>query len=202
MGNNEIELMGKVTKSFYYMYNAFGQDFYGVELEVKRSSGTPDYLNCICSDRVIDVSENITGKYINVLGSIRTFNQKDNNGSHLKINVYVEEMEMLDIEGETLGANNGLLEGYICKSLYRTTPLGRNIDDVVLAVNRNYNKSDYIPTIIWGKNAKFVSGLPIGSKIRVMGRLQSREYIKDEKICTAYEFSVQTLEVLEVNEAV
>lgn len=202
MGNNEIELMGKVVKSFYYMYSAYGENFYGLEIDVKRSSGTSDYLNCICSDRVIDIQEDITGEFVNIIGSIRTYNQKDEVRSHLKINVYIDELEVMDIGSDALGLNSGVLEGYICKSNFRTTPLGRSINDVILAINRNYNKSDYVPVIVWGKNARYVSGLPIGTKIRVVGRLQSREYLKEEKIYTAYEFSVQTVEVLGTNEAV
>lgn len=196
MDNNYIELIGKSLTDFEYSYSAYGEDFYSLRIEVIRTSGIADELMLICSNRAINTNIDIKNKYLSVLGSIRTRNED----GHLRINVFVEKLSGLDLDEETdyIGENNVCVEGYICKHSddVRTTPLGRTIYDLSLAVNRCCGRTDYLPIIAWGKNAKYLSTLPIGSNIRVTGRLQSRNYIKNDTMMTAYEISAQTVGIV------
>lgn len=197
MENNKIELIGKVVEGFNLVYSAYGENFYSLIIECTRTSGNSDRLNLICSDRTINTHISIENEYISILGNVRTRNED----GHLKLNVFVEELDKLDLDDENIdyiGVNNVVLEGYICKhdKEPRTTPLGRIIYDLTLAINRCCNRTDYCPIIAWGRNAKYLSSLPIGSKIKLNGRLQSRLYIKDGIEKTAYEISVQTVELI------
>lgn len=197
MQNNIVELSGVIVSDFKFDHECEGEKFYSLQIKVNRLSKVSDYITLLMSDRIICVKENILGKYVNVIGSMRTYNWKDDDKNHLKISVFVEGMDVIDVYGDTIDLNSVSLDGYICKNLgNRSTPLGRNICDVMLAVNRPYGKSDYIPCIIWGKNANYVSNLSIGTKLHICGRLQSRTYLKDQEERTAYEVSVQTLKLL------
>lgn len=193
MENNSIELLGKVKESFKIEYSAYGENFYSIYVDVKRTSGVTDCLKLICSDRIIDTRVDITGEYINVFGSVRTRNE---NG-HLIITVFVDYIEILNIDGDdVIGENNVCLEGFLCKnSNQRETPFGRKITDSIIAVNNRNGRSYYIPLITWGRNSSYMSSLSVGSKISITGRLQSREYNKpDGSKHIAYEISVQKLE--------
>lgn len=197
MENNKIELLGKVSKSFEFEYDAYGENFYSLVLDVERTSGVTDKLKLICSDKIINVNNDITDEYIYVSGSIRT----RNNDGHLIINVFVDDLDVL-YDNKLICENNVILEGFICKKAdsCRNTPLGRVIFDQSLAVNRRYNKSDYLPLVYWGRNAKFIEDVPVGTKLKVCGRLQSRDYVKQNgETNTAYEVSVQSVEIMELD---
>lgn len=191
--SNEVNLVGKITSEFSYSHSLYGETFYNVTLCVKRDSGNKDAIPLLISDRLIDVSSCLTGVCVGVRGEFRSFNQHDEDKNRVKLYVFVNNIEVLT---DNSNINDVFLEGYICKSpTYRHTPLGREIADAVIAVNRSYNKSDYIPCIFWGRNAYFMRSLKAGDRIRVAGRIQSREYVKNDETKTAYELSVNLLEV-------
>ncbi len=155
------------------------------------------------SERLIDVSQDCTGKFITVNGQFRSFNRADGQRHQLILSVFAREIGFIDEITDNVKTNNISINGYICKRpIYRKTPLGREITDLLLAVNRPYGKSDYIPCVCWGRTARFASTFEIGEHIRIVGRIQSREYIKkltetESEKRTAYEVSVDRLEVLD-----
>lgn len=197
--NNNVVLAGRIAGEFRLNHEMFGEKFYIADLEVERESGVSDFVPIMVSDRLVDVKREWSGKYVSVNGQFRSFNRHEGDNHKLVLSVFVEEMEIL--EGEK-NENVITLDGFICREpVYRTTPLGREITDILLAVNRSYGKSDYIPCICWGRNARFVSTLNIGTRLQIKGKIQSRNYIKrlpdgteDERV--AYEVSVSKLEVL------
>ena len=201
--NNNVVLAGRIAGEFRLNHEMFGEKFYIADLEVERESRVSDFVPIMVSDRLVDVKREWSGKYVSVNGQFRSFNRHEGDNHKLVLSVFVEEMEIL--EGEK-NENVITLDGFICREpVYRTTPLGREITDILLAVNRSYGKSDYIPCICWGRNARFVSTLNIGTRLQIKGRIQSRNYIKrlpdgteDERV--AYEVSVSKLEVPEDEE--
>ena len=197
--NNTITEVGQVITRPEYSHEHFGERFYSFKLLVTRTSGDFDVIPCTISERICDPTENdIYEKYFSITGSIRTYNEHTEH--KLIIFLFVDEMYEITKEADTYDNNKVELVGYICKkSSARPTPFGRTIIDTILAVNRNYNKSDYIPVIFWNKNAKYIDTLPIGTKLKISGRFQSREYLKNEDIHMVYEVSVQSVEIL-VNE--
>jgi single-stranded DNA-binding protein len=191
--SNQVNLVGSIVSDFIYSHSLYGETYYTLTLSVKRDSGKPDLIPLLVSERLIDVSEALINKSVYVGGEFRSHNQHDEDKNRVKLYVFVNRLERLDT---TNNVNDVFLEGYLCKQpTYRLTPLGREIADATLAVNRGYNKSDYIPCILWGRNASYVSSLSAGDCIRVAGRIQSREYTKDGEVKTAYELSVNLLEV-------
>jgi len=191
--SNQVNLVGSIESDFVYSHSLYSETFYVLTLSVKRDSGKADLIPLLVSDRLIDVSKSLIGQSVYVSGEFRSHNQHDADKNRVKLYVFINKLERLDT---TNNVNDVFLEGYICKQpTYRHTPLGREISDVTLAVNRCYNKSDYIPCILWGRNAYYVSTLSAGDRIRVAGRIQSREYTKDDQVKTAYELSVNLLEV-------
>lgn len=194
MTNNEIILAGKCIENFKYSHSVNGENFYSTKISVKRSSGNEDILNIVCSDRIIDTTYDITDENIIVSGSVRTRNED----GHLIVFVFADTINIIK-ENKYLYENTFKAEGYICKpSKPRETPMGRKILDQILAVNRKYGKTDYIPIIYWGRNADYVSALPVGSKIEINGRLQSRNYTRlDGYNNTAYEVSVSSVNIIE-----
>ena len=154
------------------------------------------------SERLVDVTQSYIGKLVEARGQFRSYNRHEENKNRLVLSIFVREWEFVDENPEAGKTNQIFLDGYICKPpIYRKTPLGREIADLLIAVNRPYSKSDYIPCIAWGRNARFASGFEVGSRIQVWGRVQSREYVKkinDEELekHTAYEVSVSKLEYL------
>jgi len=191
--SNQVNLVGSIESDFIYSHSLYGETYYTLTLSVKRNSGKADLIPLLVSDRLIDVNKSMIGQNVHVRGEFRSYNQHDADKNRVKLYVFVNRLERLDT---TNNVNDVFLEGYICKQpTYRRTPLGREISDVTLAVNRGYNKSDYIPCILWGRNAYYVSTLSAGDRIRVAGRIQSREYTKDDQVKTAYELSVNLLEV-------
>jgi primosomal replication protein N len=190
--NNKANIVGKIASEFIFNHETYDEKFYRFNIECERFSGTVDTVPCLISEHVIDISKDLTGAEVEINGSIRTFNKYTSEKSKLILNVFVEKIEFTDTEYYT---NEIVLDSYICKEpIYRKTPSGREISDVLLAVNRPYPKSDYIPCIAWGKNARYISQLPVGTRVSVKGRLQSREYFKkleDEIVAkTTYEVSI------------
>ena len=198
--NNQVSMMGEIVSEFQFSHEVFGEGFYMVELAVNRLSNYSDYIPLMISERLIDTEQDYTGQLIRVSGQFRSYNRHEEKKNRLVLSVFVRELEFLDENEKT---NQIFLDGYICKEpIYRKTPLGREIADVLLAVNRSYGKSDYIPCICWGRNARFASGFTVGSHIQIVGRVQSREYVKriDEENVehrVAYEVSVSKVDLLE-----
>lgn len=174
-----------------------------VDLLVNRLSDATDVIPLMVSDRLIDVSQSHIGEHIEAKGQFRSYNKHEETKNRLILSLFVRELNVLDDNEEMQHPNQIYLDGYICKTpIYRMTPLGREIADVLLAVNRAYGKSDYIPCICWGRNARFAGKLEVGEHVAIWGRIQSREYQKklenDEVINRiAYEVSVSKMECLE-----
>ncbi|GAA0069110.1 single-stranded DNA-binding protein [Clostridium sardiniense] len=198
MLNNKIYLEGKVVSELEYSHEMYGEGFYTFGLEVQRLSDSVDLLNVTISERLLAGFDISIGKDVIVEGQLRSYNKFIEGSNKLILTVFARNIEPC-IE-RSKNPNEIFLDGYICKEpVYRTTPFGREIADVLLAVNRAYNKSDYIPTIAWGRNSRFCKTLEVGDNIKVWGRLQSREYQKKvsetevvKKI--AYEVSISKME--------
>ena len=203
MENNNVSVIGKIVSGFTFNHEVFGEGFYIVNLEVKRLSEQTDVLPLMISERLLDVTRNYVGNTVEIVGQFRSFNRDEGNKKRLMLSIFVREVNFLDEFNDYTKTNQIFLDGYICKApIYRKTPLGREIADILLAVNRPYGKSDYIPCIAWGRNARYASGFEVGVRVRVWGRVQSREYTKklSETECekrVAYEVSVSKLECVE-----
>lgn len=198
--NNNVTIAGEVVSDFKFSHQIYSEKFYEVNVSVPRTSGTVDTIPVVVSERLIDVSQSLIGKQIYVVGNFRSYNKHQENRTKLILNVFARECEVTDAVSD---CNCIEMEGCICKEVrYRKTPLGREISDLLLAVNRPYGKSDYIPCVIWGRNAKFAKDLSVGTKIKVTGRIQSREYVKrledgNSETRVAYEVSIAKVEILE-----
>lgn len=198
--NNQVTIMGKVATEFSFSHEVFGEGFYMVEVEVKRLSNSEDRIPLMISERLIDVTQDYTGEYIMVHGQFRSYNRHEEQKNRLVLSVFVREISFMEEEPDGTKTNSIWLDGYICKEpIYRKTPLGREIADLLLAVNRPYGKSDYIPCICWGRNARYASGFEVGEHVQLLGRIQSREYVKrtsdtETEKRVAYEVSVSKLE--------
>lgn len=201
--NNQVTIMGEIVSRFSFSHEIFGEGFYMVDLRVNRLSESADIIPLMVSERLIDVTEDYQGYYISVNGQFRSYNRHEERKNRLVLSVFAREIEFVEEVEESAKSNMIYLDGYICKSpIYRKTPLGREIADLLLAVNRPYGKSDYIPCICWGRNARFASGFQVGERCEIWGRIQSREYMKklDEETLekrVAYEVSVSKLELKE-----
>lgn len=192
--NNSINIIGKITKDVEvaYMYNK--EVFYKTEISVKRLGNVFDVLPLTIPESLI--FEDMSGKTVRIYGSIRTQNKKEENHNKLFLYVFVEEIELISGYDDY---NRVELNGFICKTpIYRTTPGGREISDTIIAVNRPYGKSDYIPCIFWGRNAKSVKELSVGDEISLSGRLQSRTYIKNNHQYITYEVSTGSYVLLSI----
>lgn len=199
--NNNVKLGGVVASNLEESHEIFGEKFYRFFIQIDRLSGMKDKIPIIISERLIDVENFEIGKLILIEGQYRSYNQMMENGkSKLVLTVFVKDIEDENLDERVCTVNELSLTGCICKPpIYRKTPLGRDIADCLIAVNRAYNKSDYIPCILWGRNAKFCQGLGIGTNVRLEGRVQSREYEKKYEDGTvetrvAYEVSVSKFE--------
>lgn len=201
--NNRVYLQGEIVSDATFSHEVYGEGFYEFYVRVMRLSGQADILPVTISERLIQGGMLGKGKTLCALGQFRSYNKIENGKSRLMLTVFVREL-IDELPGRN--PNNVLLNGYICKPpIYRTTPFNREIADVLIAVNRAYNKSDYIPCIAWGRNARFVRGLAVGERIAVSGRIQSREYQKklsetESRTMTAYEVSVSKLAAFESGE--
>ena len=198
--NNQVSIMGKIASSFTFSHQVFGEGFYLVDILVKRLSDSEDRIPLMVSERLVDVSQDYEGEYIMVQGQFRSYNRHEEKKNRLVLSVFVRELSFVDEADDSIKTNQIFLDGYICKPpVYRKTPLGREIADLLLAVNRPYGKSDYIPCICWGRNARYASAFEVGGHVLLWGRIQSREYIKklgenETEKRTAYEVSVSKLE--------
>ena len=200
--NNQVSMMGEIVSEFRYSHEVFGEGFYMVDIAVNRLSNYADYIPLMISERLIDTEQDYIGQLIHVTGQFRSYNRHDEKKNRLVLPEFVRELEFLDEIDEDEKTNQIFLDGYICKEpIYRKTPLGREIADVLLAVNRSYGKSDYIPCICWGRNARFAAGFEVGSHIQMYGRIQSREYVKkisetETERRVAYEVSVSKVDLI------
>ena len=198
--NNKVFISGEIVTETEFSHEVYGEGFYEMYVQVSRLSGQGDVLPVTISERLISDKDLKIGSTINALGQFRSYNKLVDGKSKLMLTVFVREL--LD-EAPIKNPNSIVLTGYICKPpIYRTTPFNREIADVLIAVNRSYNKSDYIPCIAWGRNARFAKNLEVGEKIAVSGRIQSREYQKritddDVRTLTAYEVSISKLAAYE-----
>ena len=196
--DNEARLVGKISRNLEYSHEVHGESFYKTAVQSERISDASDEIIVTVSERLISDIELEIGTYVEILGQFRSYNNYSGEGSKLILTLFAREINISYEDCE----NEIFLNGYICKpAIFRTTPFGREIADILLAVNRAYGKSDYIPCIAWGRNAKFAQSLPVGTNIKVWGRMQSRNYQKkldDETIIekTAYEVSISKLEIV------
>ena len=201
--NNQVVIMGEIVSNFEFSHEIFGEGFYMVDVKVPRLSDSSDIIPLMVSERLIDVGEEYQGLNIMVQGQFRSYNRHEERKNRLVLSVFAREIEFVDETPESSKTNQIYLDGYICKEpIYRKTPLGREIADLLLALNRPYGKSDYIPCICWGRNARFASNFSVGTRCEIWGRIQSREYMKrlsddDAEKRIAYEVSVSKLEIME-----
>ncbi len=201
--NNQATLSGKIISPFRFSHEVFGEGFYLFDLSVGRLSDSCDVIPVMASERLLDIHADQIGKYAEINGQFRSYNYHTENKNRLLLSVFAREVTLSDEESASAKPNSIFLDGYVCKKpVYRKTPLGREIADVLLAVNRPYGKSDYIPCICWGRNARFADSFSVGGHIQLWGRIQSREYQKklsetetEQRI--AYEVSVSKLDYLE-----
>ena len=201
--NNQVTMIGEIVSEFEFSHEVYGEGFYLVEISVSRLSDSVDYIPLMVSERLVDVTQSYIGETISVSGQFRSYNRHEEKKNRLILSVFVRELEFVDEIEDDIKSNQIYLDGYICKEpIYRKTPLGREIADLLVAVNRSYGKSDYIPCICWGRNARYASSFEVGSHVEVYGRIQSREYIKkigeeQTEKRVAYEVSVNKIEFLE-----
>lgn len=206
MDTNIVKLVGKIASERVFSHEMYGEGFYNLDLEVPRLSDSVDLLPLTISERLIVNVDLTIGQYVIIEGQLRSYNRYIDNSNRLVLTIFTkdiyipEEDELTEILRKP---NEIYLDGYICKKpIYRTTPFGREITDVLIAVNRSYNKSDYIPCIAWGRNARFCEKMLVGDHIRIWGRIQSREYQKklptgEVEAKIAFEVSVSKLEYIE-----
>lgn len=197
--NNKVRIVGEVVSELIFSHEVYGEYFYTTNIKVNRLSGTEDIVPCIVSEYMLDKELEYCGKKVEVLGSYRSWNKHIGQRSKLILFVFTSNLEVCELAEDGSANNKVELDGYLCKKpVYRETPLGREIADCVIAVNRGKGKSDYIPCITWGSDARFMATLNIGDYVRCAGRIQSREYAKVENDLvtsrTAYEVSISQLE--------
>lgn len=201
--NNRVTIIGEVISEFEFSHEVYGEGFYTVRLSVSRLSNSVDVIPLLVSERLVDVTEDLRGMMVEATGQFRSHNSHEEDRNRLLLSIFVREINFIDSYDEDISTNQIFLDGYICKPpIYRKTPLGREIADLLIAVNRPYGKSDYIPCIAWGRNARYSAGFEVGAHIQVLGRIQSREYTKkvSEEECEkriAYEVSVSKIEFFE-----
>ena len=204
--NNRVTIVGEVVSEFEFSHEVYGEGFYTLNISVNRLSDSVDIIPLMISERLVDVTEDLRGVIIEASGQFRSYNRHEENKNRLMLSIFVRELQLYDNYEEENSTNQIFLDGYICKpAIYRRTPLGREIADVLIAVNRPYGKSDYIPCIAWGRNARFAGGLEVGAHLQVSGRVQSREYTKkigEEEVerRVAYEVSVSKIDLVEDEE--
>ncbi len=212
--NNHLVLMGKVTSEKRFSHEIYGESFYIFDMEVARLSTTQDIIPVTISERLIPDGVLEIGKKVLIKGQFRSYNSYENERNKLILTVFAKDIFFEDEiengvnseESKEIVSNEVILTGFICKKpIYRQTPFGREIADLLLAVNRAYNKSDYIPAIAWGRTARFCQNLEVGTEVKVTGRVQSRTYEKKFEDGTsqtkiAYEVSIGSLEVINQKE--
>ena len=196
-----MSIIGEIVSDFQYSHEVYGEGFYMMEVSVRRLSDFVDYIPVMVSERIIDVEADYIGQLVYISGQFRSFNRHEERKNRLVLSVFARELEILEPDCDEDAGNQIFLDGYICKeAIYRKTPLGREIADLLVAVNRSYGKSDYIPCICWGRNARFAAGFEVGTHVQIWGRIQSRDYVKklsetQVEQRTAYEVSVSKIEI-------
>lgn len=201
--NNQVAIMGRIASQFTFSHQVFGEGFYLVDVMVRRLSDSEDRIPIMVSERLVDVTQDYEGEYIQISGQFRSYNRHEEKKNRLVLSVFAREISFVEEEDEAMKSNQIFLDGYICKPpVYRKTPLGREIADLLIAVNRPYGKSDYIPCICWGRNARYASAFQVGGHVLIWGRIQSREYMKkiseeETEKRIAYEVSVSKLEYVD-----
>ena len=207
--NNRVCIIGEIVSEFTFSHEVFGEGFYIANVSVNRLSDMVDVIPLMISERLIDVTKDYRGMKIEVAGQFRSYNRHEGTKNKLVLSIFVRELRFLEddeMPEEQSKSNQIFLDGYVCKPpIYRKTPLGREIADILVAVNRPYGKSDYIPCIAWGRNARFAGRLEVGAHLQVSGRVQSREYTKkigEEEVerRVAYEVSVSKIDLVEDEE--
>ena len=198
--NNRVSIIGEIVSDFRFSHEVFGEGFYIIDVSVNRLSDMTDIIPLMVSERLVDVKQSYIGQLVEATGQFRSYNKHDGIRNKLVLSIFVRDWQLIEENQESGKTNQIFLDGFICKSpIYRKTPLGREISDLLIAVNRPYGKSDYIPCIAWGRNARLASSFEVGKRIQVWGRVQSRDYVKkinetDTEKHTAYEVSVSKLE--------
>ena len=198
---SKVTIVGEICENFEYSHKVYGEYLFTSKVKIERMSGIFDFIPFTVSDRIIDVKADWNGICVEITGEFRSYNRHTDNGNRLILSVFAREIKQL--ENIVYNDNSIELDGYVCKApAYRQTPKGREITEIILAVNRPYGKSDYIPCIAWGRNARFAGSLDVGTRLKLEGRIQSREYYKrisdtETETRTAYEVSVSKLEVVE-----
>ena len=203
--NNHLILVGKIVSEKSYSHEIYGEKFYVFNLEVVRLSSTVDIIPITISERLLTDLDIEIGKHVTIEGQFRSYNNYENERNRLVLTVFAKEIRETENADEDKKevTNEVVLVGYICKKpIYRQTPFGREIADILLAVNRAYNKSDYIPSIAWGRNARFCQNLEVGTEVKISGRVQSRNYEKkladgSTEPRIAYEVSIASMEVVD-----
>lgn len=198
--NNQAVIIGTIEEDFVLSHEIYGEKFYTCPVCIPRLSGAADSVRVMVSERLMTDGGYNVGDTVIVTGQFRSYNSYEEDGNRLVLTVFAKDISPYDGE-ENANPNTLYLNGFICKPpVYRTTPFGREITDLLLAVNRSYNKSDYIPIIAWGRNARFARNLNVGDNVKIWGRIQSRTYqkrINDEETIekTAYEVSINRMEL-------
>ena len=201
--NNRVSVIGVVVSGFEFSHEVFGESFYIMELSVNRLSDQSDTIPVMISERLIDINQDYRGRTMEAIGQFRSYNRHEEKHNRLVLSVFAREVRFVEEDEENTPVNQIFMDGFICKPpVYRKTPLGREIADILLAVNRPFGKSDYIPCICWGRNARYASAFAVGGHVLLWGRIQSREYVKrisenqsEKRI--AYEVSVSKLEYVD-----
>ncbi|MGL4912101.1 MAG: single-stranded DNA-binding protein [Romboutsia sp.] len=202
---NVVNLKGELDDELEFSHEIFGEKFFSTKIKIHRLSDSYDVLPMTISERLLQEIDFENNKLVSVVGQLRSYNKNVDNKNKLVLTVFVREIKAV-LEVDTKDPNSIFLDGYICKMpVYRKTPLGREITDLLVAINRPYNKSDYIPSIVWGRNAKFAKNLQVGDRIQMWGRVQSRTYDKktsegDSQKKVAYEVSVSKIKKADMEE--
>lgn len=199
---NLVDLRGEIENKLEFSHEIFGEKFYTTTMKVSRLSDSNDILPITISERLLEEINLEEEKTFDIVGQLRSYNKVINDKNRLVLTVFVRSLDIVD-ENDKKDPNNIFLDGYLCKNpVYRKTPLGREIADLLVATNRPYNKSDYIPSIVWGRNAKFAKNLKVGERVQLWGRIQSRQYEKKlengeviKKV--AYEVSISKIKKIE-----
>ena len=199
--NNSVTVIGKIASSLELSHEFYGEKFYKFLLNVERLSDSLDTIPVTISERLIVSKDLSIDTLIKIVGQFRSYNNIEGESSKLLLTVFTKEFELLDKNSKSYNPNQIFLDGFLCKNpIYRVTPFGREISDLIIAVNRQYNRSDYIPCIAWGRNARYCEQLNVGDRIKLWGRIQSRNYQKKQDngeiiSRTAYEVSISKMEV-------
>ena len=197
--NNQATIIGKIVSPFTLSHKKYGERFCLMDVFTKRLSDSGDRIPIMLSEQLVDVTQDYTGEFVKISGQFRSYNRHGRSKNRLLLAVFAREIVFLKEEPEQMETNTLLLKGYLCKPpVYRKTPLGREITDLLIVVNRSY-RSDYLPCICWGRTARYASNLTIGTYVSITGRIQSREYIKrlTENLTekrVAYEVSIIRME--------